>query len=119
MSVHPDYAKRFNQARDIRRILIRTATRPITDPDRERLSGIAADLSESAKLVKHGGYLIVILHWPEDPECGSEVYGPFKDETSQMEWAKEVIAAGEAGDFLLAGVHAIVTRMDQPFPVQR
>ena len=117
--VHPDYAKRFNQARDIRRILIRTVTRPVTNSDRERLTGIAKDLSESAQLVKHGGYLIVILHWPEDPERGSEVYGPFKDEPSQMAWIDNVRAASEAGDFLLDGVHFIATRMDVPFPVHR
>jgi len=117
--VHPDYAKRFNQARDIRRILIRTTTRPVTSSDRERLTAIAKDLSESAKLVKHGGYLIVILHWPEDPERGNEVYGPFADESSQMAWIDEVRAASDGGDFLLDGVHFIATRMDRPFPVQR
>jgi len=119
MSVHPDYAKRINQARDIRRILIRMATRPVTRPDHDRLFSIAADLRASADLVKTGGYLIATLYWPEDPERGSEVYGPFADEAGRADWVNEVTAAAEAGDGLLAGVHFILDRMTLPFEVQR
>jgi hypothetical protein len=119
MSVHPDYAKLYNQSRDIRRIVIRSETRLVPKADRERLSAIADDLRKSADLVKSGGYLIAILHWPEDPDRGQEVYGPFESEETRAGWFSEVMAAAEAGDSLLAGVHFILTRMDIPFQVQR
>jgi len=119
MTVHPDYAKRYNQARDIKRILARLSTRPLTAPDRDRLRSIADDLRATADLVKSGGYLAVTLYWPADPDRGSEIHGPFKDEADREAWVDEVHAAADAGDPLLAGVHFILQRMDLPFEVRR
>ena len=119
MTVHPDYAKRYNQSRDLRRILIRAKTRPITGPDYDRAFAIADDLRASADLVRTGGYLFVKLHWPEDPDRGSETYGPFTDEEARIKWVNEVQAAADGGDPLLKGVHFLLDRMLPPFPVQR
>lgn len=116
MTVHPEYAKRFNQARDIRRILVRSQ---MIRSDHDRLFAIADDLRATADLVKHGGYLVAILHWPADPDRGSEIYGPFKDEPARIAWVDEVSAAATGGDLLLDGVSFILLRMDVPFRVER
>jgi hypothetical protein len=50
--VHPDYAKRFNQARDIRIILTHPGAAKLRKQDRERLASIAADLQQSADLIR-------------------------------------------------------------------
>jgi len=63
--------------------------------------------------------LIVVMSWPDDPDRGQEVYGPFESKRSQVSWTDEVLAAAEAGDALLSGCRLLLTKMDTPFEVQR
>jgi hypothetical protein len=119
MSVHPDFAKRYNQSRDIDKAAIRSEHHILGKADRDRLFAVARDLRASADLVKSGGYLIATIFWPEDAERGSEVYGPFVDEVARADWVKEVRAAAEAGDPLLTGVSFVLDQVDFPFKVQQ
>src|SRR5580765_8544425 len=63
---------------------------------------------------------IVVIHWPDDPDRGPEVYGKtdWTDE-DRMAWVSEANEAGKAGDPLLSGAYFILTQVNEPFPVQR
>jgi hypothetical protein len=84
---------------------------------RATAASIRAIADEAEQLLRD--VRIVILHWPDDPERGQEVIGPFASDFERTRWIEEVEAADKAGDSLLKGTHFIITNMDPPFAVQR
>jgi hypothetical protein len=59
--------------------------------------------------------VVVHLSWPQDPERGFEVYGPFADHEAADLWVDKCMVAASQGWRLLQGTHYTTLHLDPPF----
>jgi hypothetical protein len=59
--------------------------------------------------------LIAVITWPDDPERGSEHYGPFATSQERDRWVADCQEAADLGWRLLRGAHYLLTTLDTPF----
>jgi hypothetical protein len=59
--------------------------------------------------------LMVEITWPDDPDRGSEHYGPFASELARDQWVEDCQEAADLGWLLLRGAHYLLTELTPPF----
>lgn len=59
--------------------------------------------------------LVVTINWPEEPDRGSETYGPFKDQEERAKWVDDCVEAAKQGWRILDGAHYLLHRVETPF----
>lgn len=59
--------------------------------------------------------IIVHISWPDDPERGFEVYGPFADHDAANAWVDQCMHAADDGWQLLKRTHYHVLPLVEPF----
>lgn len=58
---------------------------------------------------------IVVISWPDDPDRGSEHFGPFSSEEERNFWISDCQQAAGFGWKLLQGASYLLTTLDRPF----
>jgi hypothetical protein len=61
------------------------------------------------------GARIVTLSWPDDPERGTETYGPFDSKAEQEKWVSQCQEAAAHGYRALHDVTYLLHRVTEPF----
>lgn len=59
--------------------------------------------------------VVVHISWPQDPDRGFEVYGPFASHEDADLWVDKCMVAASHGWTLLAGTHYTTLHLDPPF----
>lgn len=59
--------------------------------------------------------LIVTISWPQDPDRGTETYGPFASTAARDTWVDQCMEATAEGWELLSGAHYLLTSVAEPF----